>query len=151
LVDKILKIKIYFVECPKKALGKEVFAECQLVDTRAKKPLCRVSTTGPRQILTTVSFRRPLTAICQAPPLLRVQHSAKKCVSVPSVLHSVNDLVVECGTLPSAALGKDVFAECPTKKHLANLLALGKGLDSGSANSISHSLVILKRNRGYAV
>jgi hypothetical protein len=30
------KIKICFVECPKKALGKQGFAECQLVDTRQR-------------------------------------------------------------------------------------------------------------------
>jgi hypothetical protein len=34
---------------------------------------------------------------------------------VPSVLHSVNELVTESRTLPSAALGKGFFAECPTK------------------------------------
>jgi hypothetical protein len=30
------KIKIWFIECPKKALGKEGFAECQPVDTRQR-------------------------------------------------------------------------------------------------------------------
>jgi hypothetical protein len=34
---------------------------------------------------------------------------------VPSVQHSVKGLCAESLTLPSAALGKDVFAECPTK------------------------------------
>jgi hypothetical protein len=73
----------------------------------AKNPLCRVPTTGTRQRLTVVSFRRPLTALCRAPPLPRVRHLAK--TSLPSVLHSVNDLVTECRTLSSArqkALGK---------------------------------------------
>jgi hypothetical protein len=32
---------------------------------------------------------------------------------VPRVLLSVNAVVTESRTLPSAALGKDVFAECP--------------------------------------
>jgi hypothetical protein len=32
---------------------------------------------------------------------------------VPSVLHSVNKIFTERRTLPSAALGKVVFAECP--------------------------------------
>jgi hypothetical protein len=34
---------------------------------------------------------------------------------MPRVLHSVNELVTESRTLPSAALGKGFFAECPTK------------------------------------
>jgi hypothetical protein len=34
---------------------------------------------------------------------------------VPSVLHSVNKLFTERRTLPSAALGKVLFAECPIK------------------------------------
>jgi hypothetical protein len=34
---------------------------------------------------------------------------------MPSVLHSVNELVTESRTLPSAALDKDFFAECPRK------------------------------------
>jgi hypothetical protein len=34
---------------------------------------------------------------------------------VPSVQHSVKRLVAESLTLPSAALGKAFFVECPTK------------------------------------
>jgi hypothetical protein len=34
---------------------------------------------------------------------------------VPSVQHSVKGLFAESLTLPSAALGKAFFAECPTK------------------------------------
>jgi hypothetical protein len=34
---------------------------------------------------------------------------------VPSVVHSVNKLFTERRTLPSAALGKIFFAECPIK------------------------------------
>jgi hypothetical protein len=34
---------------------------------------------------------------------------------VPSALHSVNKLFTERRTLPSAALGKVCFAECPIK------------------------------------
>jgi hypothetical protein len=34
---------------------------------------------------------------------------------VPSVQHSVKKIVAERLTLPSAALGKACFAECPTK------------------------------------
>jgi hypothetical protein len=36
-------------------------------------------------------------------------------MSLPSVLHLVNQLVTESRTLPSAALGRVFFAECPTK------------------------------------
>jgi hypothetical protein len=38
-----------------------------------------------------------------------------ECLDVPSVLHSVNKLFTERRTLPSAALGKVFFAECPIK------------------------------------
>jgi hypothetical protein len=38
-----------------------------------------------------------------------------ECLSVPSVQHSVKSLVAESLALPSAALGKSFFAECPTK------------------------------------
>ena len=38
-----------------------------------------------------------------------------ECLAVPSVLHSVNKLFTERRTLPSAALGKVCFAECPIK------------------------------------
>jgi hypothetical protein len=34
---------------------------------------------------------------------------------VPSVLHSVNKIFTERRTLPSASLGKVIFAECPIK------------------------------------
>jgi hypothetical protein len=36
-------------------------------------------------------------------------------LAVPSVLHSVNKLFTERRNLPSAALGKLGFAECPIK------------------------------------
>jgi hypothetical protein len=36
-------------------------------------------------------------------------------LAVPSVLHSVNKLFTERRSLPSAALGKLGFAECPIK------------------------------------
>jgi hypothetical protein len=38
-----------------------------------------------------------------------------ECRRVPSVQHSVKRLFAERLTLPSAALGKAFFAECPTK------------------------------------
>jgi hypothetical protein len=46
-------------------------------------------------------------------------------ISVPSVPHSVNQLVTESRTLPNAALGKDFLPSAREK-------ALGKGPDSGS-------------------
>jgi hypothetical protein len=38
-----------------------------------------------------------------------------ECCPLPSVQHSVKSLCAESLTLPSAALGKAFFAECPTK------------------------------------
>jgi hypothetical protein len=61
---------------------------------------------------------------------------------MPRVLRSVNELVTESRTLPSAALGKGFFNECgtrqrilcrvPDKKHSAKSRALGKGPDFGN-------------------
>jgi hypothetical protein len=51
---------------------------------------------------------------------------------MPRFLLSVNVVITESRTLPSTALGKDFFAECPTKKHSAKSQALGKETDSGS-------------------
>jgi hypothetical protein len=67
-----------------------------------------VPTLGPRQKLTAVSFR---TAADGPLPSATFAES----FSVPSFLHSVNQLVTESRTLPSAALGKAAFAKCPTK------------------------------------
>jgi hypothetical protein len=43
------------------------------------------------------------------------KHVFADCGHVLSVLRSVNQLVIESRTLPSAAIGKAFFAECPTK------------------------------------
>jgi hypothetical protein len=95
----------------------------------AKKPLCRVPVLGSRQRLTTVSFRMaadgPLPSACFAECLTLGKHVFVECGPVPSVLHTVTSLVTESQTLPSAALGKAIFAECPRKgtrqsvRHLA--------------------------------
>jgi hypothetical protein len=74
----------------------------------AKKPLCRVPDFGSRQRLTTVSFGTAVDG-----PLPRAPFA--ECRPVPSVQHSVKGLFAESLTLPSAALGKAFFAECPTK------------------------------------
>ena len=74
---------------------------------------------GPRQRLTTVSFRTaadgplPRAAFAECLPLGKRVFAER--FSVPSVLHSVNQLVTESRCSPSAALGKASFAECPTK------------------------------------
>jgi hypothetical protein len=74
----------------------------------AKKTLCRVPTIGSRQRLTAVSFGTAADG-----PLPRAPFA--ECGPVPSVLRSVKTLVTESRALPSAALGKAVFAECPIK------------------------------------
>jgi hypothetical protein len=85
----------------------------------AKKPLCRVSILGPRQRLTAVSFMTaadgPLPSVTFAECLILGKHVFAESSLVPSVLHSVNQLVTESRNSPNAALGKAVFAECPTK------------------------------------
>jgi hypothetical protein len=80
-----------------------------------KKTLCRVPTLGSRQRLTAVSFGTATDG-----PLPSVTFADGKRVfaewgPVPSVQHSVKRLIAESLTLPSAALGKAFFAECPTK------------------------------------
>jgi hypothetical protein len=69
--------------------------------------------------ITTVSFRRRLTALCRALPFAECLALGKnffvECISVSRVLLSVNAVVTESRTLPSAAHGKDFFAECWTK------------------------------------
>jgi hypothetical protein len=74
----------------------------------AKKTLCRVPNLGSRQRLMAVSFRTAADG-----PLPSATFA--ECGSVPSVQHSVKRLVAESLALPSAALGKACFAECPTK------------------------------------
>ena len=85
----------------------------------AKKPLCRVPALGSRQRLTAVSFRTaadgPLPRAFFAECLTLGKHVFAECGPVPSVLHSVKRLVTESRALPSAALGKAVFAECLRK------------------------------------
>jgi hypothetical protein len=79
----------------------------------AKKTLCRVPDFGSRQRLTAVSFGTAVDGPLPRAPLPSVWHSAN--LSLPSVQNSVKGLCAESLTLPSAALGKAFFAECPTK------------------------------------
>jgi hypothetical protein len=85
----------------------------------AKKTLCRVPTLGSRQRLTAVSFGTaadgPLPSAHFAECFTLGKSVFAEWCPVPSVQHSVKWLVAESLTLPSAALGKAFFAECPTK------------------------------------
>jgi hypothetical protein len=85
----------------------------------AKKALCRVLTVGARQRLTAVSFGTAADGPLPRAPFAECstlgKHGFAECGPVPSVLLSVKMLVTESQALPSAALGKAVFAECPRK------------------------------------
>jgi hypothetical protein len=85
----------------------------------AKKPLCRVPAVGSRQRLTAVSFGMAADGPLPRAPFAECLTLGKlvfaECRFVPSVQHSVKGLFAESLTLPSAALGKAFFAECPTK------------------------------------
>jgi hypothetical protein len=85
----------------------------------AKKPLCRVPTVGSRQRLTAVSFGTAADGPLPSAPFAKCFTLGKRVFAewgpVPSVQHSVKRLIAESLTLPSAALGKAFFAECPTK------------------------------------
>jgi hypothetical protein len=76
------KIKIYFAECPQKTLGKDTLYRVPVIWHSAKNLLCRVSAFDPRQRLTAVSCRWPLTVLCREPSLPSVCLSAKR--SLPS-------------------------------------------------------------------
>jgi hypothetical protein len=85
----------------------------------AKKPLCRVPTVGSRQRLTAVSSGTAADGPLPRAPFAECLTLGKpffaECRPMPSVQHSVKRLFAERLTLPSAALGKSLFAECPTK------------------------------------
>jgi hypothetical protein len=78
-----------------------------------------VSDVGHSAKITTVSYRRLLTALCRASLFAECLALDKvvftECLSVSRILLSVNMVVTESSTLPSATLGKEGFAECPTK------------------------------------
>jgi hypothetical protein len=85
----------------------------------AKKPLCREPTVGTRQRLTAVSFGTAADGFLPRAPFAECLTLDKlvfaECCPLPSVQHSVKSLFAESLTLPSAALGKAFFAECPKK------------------------------------
>jgi hypothetical protein len=69
--------------------------------------------TNGRQLQTAANVPLPRAVFAKCLPLGKGLFA--ECFVVPSVLHSVNCLVTEHRTLPRAALGKVVFAECPIK------------------------------------
>jgi hypothetical protein len=83
-----------------------------------QRNLCRVPTIGSRQRLTAVSFGTVADGSLPSAPFAECLTLGKRVFTewspVPSVQHSVTRLFAESLTLPSAALGKIVFAECPT-------------------------------------
>ena len=72
-------------------------------------------TLGSRQRLTAVSFGTAADGPLPSTAFAECKRVFAECGPVPSVQHSVKRLVAESLTLPSAALGKAFFAECPTK------------------------------------
>ena len=74
---------------------------------------------GSRQRLTAVSFGTAADGPLPRAPFAECLTLGKLVFAewgpVPSVQHSVKRLFAESLTLPSAALGKAFFAECPTK------------------------------------
>jgi hypothetical protein len=84
-----------------------------------KKHLCREPTVDTRQILTAVSFGTAADGFLPRAPFAECLTLGKlvfaECCPLPSVQHSVKSLCAESLTLPSAALGKAFFAECPIK------------------------------------
>jgi hypothetical protein len=85
----------------------------------AKKTLCRAPTIGSRQRPTVVSFGTAADGPLPSAPFAERLTLGKLVFAewgpVPSVQHSVKKLFVKSLTLPSAALGKAFFAECPIK------------------------------------
>jgi hypothetical protein len=74
---------------------------------------------GSRQRLMAVSFGTAVDGPLPRAPFAECLTLGKlvfaECRPMPSVQHSVKGLFAESLTLPSAALGKAFFAECPTK------------------------------------
>jgi hypothetical protein len=95
-------------------LGKAAFAECLLFGTLQRRLFAECQPLALGKDRRPSALGRPLTALCRAPPLPSERVFAE-WGPVPSAQHSVKRLFAESLTLPSAALGKAFFAECPTK------------------------------------
>jgi hypothetical protein len=69
--------------------------------------------------VTIIIYRRLLRALSRASPFSECLTLDKavfaECLPVPRVLLSVKVVVTESVTLPSVALDKEFFAECPTE------------------------------------
>jgi hypothetical protein len=101
----------------KKLVGKRKKLKYTLLSvsrlTLAKEASLSSANTRRSAKITVISYRRTLTALCRAPPFAECLTLGKdfftECISMPRVLLSVNTLVTESRTLPSAqqkALGK---------------------------------------------
>jgi hypothetical protein len=99
--------------------NKSILCRVPYIWHSTKKTLLSSANPGTRQRLTTVSFGTaadgPLPSASFAECLTLGKRVFAEWRPVPSVQHSVKRLVAESLTLPSAALGKAFFAECPTK------------------------------------
>jgi hypothetical protein len=95
------KIKIYFAECPRKALGKACSAECQRGAIGKEDSLPSAITQLSAKVMV-VSFRRWLTALCREPPFAEClalgQEIFTECIPVPRVLLSANAVVTDEST-----------------------------------------------------
>jgi hypothetical protein len=106
-------------------------------------PSAKYVTLGKETALPSVDPHLPRATFAECLPLGKLVFT--ECISVSSVLHSINEIDTECRTLLSAALGKEVFAECgsrqrslcrvPDKKYSTKPPALGKDPDSGSVGA----------------
>jgi hypothetical protein len=114
--------------------NKNMLCRVSKEDTR-QRVLCRVPTIGPRQRLTTVSFRTaaddPLSSATVVECLTLGKEIFAESSPVPSVLHSVNQLVTESRSLPSGSR-QSRLCRVPDKRHSAKLPAFGKACNSGS-------------------
>jgi hypothetical protein len=80
--------------------------------------------------ITIISYKWLLMALCQVLLLAECLALGKAvivvCLPVPRVLLLVNMVVIESRTLPSAALRKYFFVECPTKSTQQSVEHLAK-------------------------
>jgi hypothetical protein len=109
-----------------KTLGKKLFAECCICDTR-QSALCRVSKKDTRQRNSLLSVKNKTLG----KELLRRVFSF---IEGFFAWNSAKSFFAECFLLLRVfcvALGKELFVECP-KKHSVKNLALGKETNSGS-------------------
>jgi hypothetical protein len=73
--------KKYFAECLGMTLGKVAFAECLLFGTRQRRLFAECQPLAFGKDWRPSALGRPLTALCRAPPLPSVWHSANVSLS----------------------------------------------------------------------